>query len=58
MIEKGKGPVINKLHIIQLIEADLQIIMRIVVNTRNKHAIEKDKRILKYNYGLRSNYSI
>ena len=32
--------------------------MRIVVNTRNKHEIEEDKRILKCNYRSRSNYSI
>ena len=58
MIEKGKGPVIRKLYIIQLIEVDLQMIMRICVNTRNKYQIEKNIRILKCNYRLRLNYSI
>ena len=44
-IEKGKGPVIRKLRIIQLIEADLQILMRIFINERNSGRIETDPRI-------------
>jgi len=38
-IEKGKGPVLGKLRTIQLIEADLQLVMRILVNNRNKNKI-------------------
>ena len=58
MIEKGKGPVIGKLRIIQLIEADLQMIMGIYVNNWNKHKIKSDPRISKANYGSWPNYSI
>ena len=58
MLDKGKGPILGKLRIIQLIEADLQLIIRIFLGSRNKKAIEGDKRILKYNYGLRQGYSI
>ena len=37
----------------QLIEADLQLIIRIIVNTQNKNIIELDNQISKYNYSLR-----
>jgi len=58
MLEKGKGAVIGKLHTIQLIEADLQLIMRIFIKNRNNRSIETDFNILKFNFGLRRNYSI
>ena len=58
IIEKGKGPVLGKLRTIQLIEANLQLVMRILVNNRNKHRIEKDLRIAKSNYRSRLRYSI
>ena len=57
-IEKGKGPVIRKLRTIQLIEADLQILMIIFINERNSGRIEIDPMISKYNYGSRKGYSI
>ena len=57
-IEKGKGPVLGKLRTIQLIKADLQLLMRFFVNTRNKSSIETDERISKSNYGSRPGYSI
>ena len=57
-IEKGKGPVLGKLRTIQLIEADLQLVMRILVNNRNKYRIERDSRIAKSNYGSSPRYSI
>ena len=38
MIEKGKGAKLGKLRIIQLIEADLQMIMRLSMNS--KYSIE------------------
>ena len=41
MIEKGKGPRINKLRTIQLIEADIQLIIWIIIGVRNKNNIEK-----------------
>jgi len=58
IIKKGKGPVVRKLRMIQLIEVDIQILMRIVINKRNKGRIEVDLRISKCNYGSRSRYSI
>ena len=36
IIEKGKGPKLGKLRAIQLIKVDLQIIMRIGINTQNR----------------------
>ena len=58
MIEKVKGPVLGKLRKIQLIEADLQITMRIVVNVRNKGNIESDDRVFNINYVSRPRCSI
>ena len=58
MLEKGKGPIVDKLKAIQLIEIDLQLLMRILINTRNKSSIELDLRISKSNYSLRANYLI
>ena len=40
MIEKGKGAKLGKLRIIQLIEADLQIIIRLSMKNRNIEKIE------------------
>ena len=48
---KGKGPVIGKLWIIQLIEADFQLIIRIFITLRNQETIEEDYRLLKFNFG-------
>jgi len=58
MIEKGYGPVIDKLCIIQLIEADLQLLMRIFIELKCKKYLEKDKRLSKANYSSWKNYSI
>ena len=51
ILEKGKGPIIGKLRTIQLIEADLQILMRIFIGGRNDENIEIDSRLSKFNYG-------
>ena len=53
MLDKGKGLVLEKLQTIKLIEADLQLIIRILLGSRNKNEIENDKRISKDNYRLR-----
>ena len=58
ILQKGKDPVIGKLRTIQLIEADLQLIIRIYVGRRNNENIERDDRLLQFNYGSRVNYSI
>ena len=57
-MEKGKGLVLGRLHTIQLIEADFQLIMRIFLILRNQGAIEIDKELSKYNFGLRKSYVI
>ena len=58
ILEKGKRPILGKLRIVQLIEGDVQILMRILVNQRNKYQIEDNPRVVKYNYELRLHYSI
>ena len=58
ILEKGKGPIIGKLRTIQLVEADLQILIRIFIGERNNENIEIDSRLSKFNYGSRRYYSI
>ena len=41
MIKKGKEPVIEKLRIIQLIEVDLKLVIRIFLRNRNNGLIKK-----------------
>ena len=36
MIEKGKGPRLGKLQTIQLIEADMQLLIRVFMSLRNQ----------------------
>ena len=43
---------------LQLIEGNLQIIMRIFLNSDKEEIIKRDLRISKVNYGSRKNYSI
>ena len=58
VLEKGKVPVLGKLRVMQLVEADFQLLMRIFVNERIVGVIETDKRISKLNYWYRKGYSI
>ena len=58
VIEKDKGPILGKLRTIQLIEADLQLLMRIFMGSRNKDLIKKDHRISKSNFRSRKHHSI
>jgi len=58
ILEKGKGPFLGKLRTIQLIEADLQLMMRIFIGARNDENIAQDKRLSTFNYGSRRYYSI
>ena len=58
MLEKVKGPVLGKLRTIKLLEAGLQLIMKLFVSIRNKGNIESDERISKSNYGSRLGCSI
>ena len=50
-LEKGKRPILGKLRTTQLIEADLQLLMRMFVGGRTEGAIEIDRRISNFNYG-------
>ena len=58
MLEKGKGLVLGKLRTIQLVEADLYLIIRVFLGLRNTNKIESSKRISKFNFGSRKNYLI
>lgn len=58
IVEKGKGPILGKLRIIQLIEADLQLLMRIFFSLRTEGNIETDQRIAQCNFGSRRGYSV
>ena len=58
MLDKGKGPIIRKLRTIQLIEADLQLLICIFLGTRIEGMIELDSRISKFNFGSYKFYSI
>ena len=58
MLNKGKGPVLGKLRIIELIEGDLQLIIRLCAGLRNNRNIKKDSRLSHFNFGSRQNYSI
>ena len=58
MLEKSKGLIVDKLRMIQLIEVDLQLLMRILVNTRNKRSIKLDPKMSKYNYSSHARYFI
>ena len=58
ILEKDKGPIIGKLRTIQLIEADLQLLMRIFTGGRNNHNAESNERLSQHNCSSRRNYSI
>ena len=51
MLEKGKGLVLGKLRTIQLVLADFQLLIRILVNERMVGVIETDERIYAANCG-------
>ena len=56
--EKGKGSRLHKLRIIQLIEGDLQLLIRILVTQRTAVNAEKSSRLSTANYGNRKNFNI
>ena len=49
---------LGKLRIIQLIETNLQLLMRIYLGGKGKELIELDNKLSKANYSSRKNYSI
>ena len=58
MLDKGKELVLGKLRTIQLIEADLHLIIRIFIELRNMNTTEGDEKLSEFNFGSRRNYSI
>ena len=58
ILEKGKGPLLGKLRNITLIEGDLQMMMRLHLNSEKEEFIETDSCFSKANYGSRKKYSI
>ena len=52
-IEKRKGYRINELRVVQIIEADLQLLMRMLLGLIIACNYENDSRISKHNYGSR-----
>ena len=50
---KRNGEALGKLRVIQLIEANLQLITRFFVDIRNKGNMESEERLSKSNYGSR-----
>ena len=58
ILEKRKGSRFDKIRIIQLIEGDLQLIMRILVSQRTSIHAETSPRLSKANYGNRKHYNI
>ena len=57
-LKKGKGPVLEKLRCITLIETYIQIRMWITLGSKKEELIEKDTRFSIVNYSSRQNYSI
>ena len=53
MLEKGKGPRLKNLRMWQMIEADMQLVMRMRLGTRMNERAESDFRISKYEHGSR-----
>ena len=58
ILEKGKGPTIGKSRNVTLIEGDLQIGIRISLNSDAEELIENDDRFSESNFGSRKNYVI
>ena len=58
MLEKGKGPTLGKLRIIELIEGDSQLIVWLHVGFKNDENAKKDSRFSKFNHGSHKQYSI
>ena len=57
-LKKRKGQVVRNLYVIQLIKADLKLLIRILVNERNRFKIENNIRVSKANCWSRLHYYI
>ena len=58
MIEKGKSPTIGKLRTIQLIEKDIELLIRVFELLRNAGKTKTNNILSKSNFGSRKKYSI
>ena len=58
MLEKGKGPLLGKLRVIDLIEGDLLILVRMHAGLRYENNAKKDRRLSHFNFGSRKHCSI
>ena len=58
MLEKGKGNLLGKLRTIQLIEGDLQLVMRVLISLRNEKHSEMSCCLSAYNFGNRKGKDI
>ena len=58
MLEKVKGPRLKKLRMLQIIEADLQLVIRTILGSRMNERVESHARLSKYYYGSRKGCSI
>ena len=58
ILDKGKGPVLEKLHTIQLIKADFQLLMKIFLQNRQNSNIKRNNNIFKFNFSSRRYYLV
>ena len=58
MLEKGKGHLLGKLRTITLIEGDLQMIMRMHLDSEKEEFMKQDSRFSKIQYRSRKKYTI
>ena len=58
IIKKEKEFILGILMTIQLIEVDIQLIIRLFLNLYNIDKVESNSRFSKYNFGLREKYSM
>ena len=57
-LEKGKGPRLKKLRMLEMIEAGLQLFMRTCLGSRMNKRVELENRVSKHNHGSRKGCSI
>ena len=58
MLDKGKGPILGKLRTIQLIKADLKLLIQIFLGLWYENTLEEDIRASKFIYRSRKGYLI
>ena len=58
MLDKGKVPLLHKLRTIQLIEGDLQLLMRVLISQKNAPRAKASIRLSGFNFGNFKNHDI